>query len=76
MVENNTVELKVVGERTLHCNGCENTVKMSLGLLPGLEAIEAEHDTQRISFDYDPSQIDIQQVKNQLELMGYEVELA
>ena len=76
MVEAKRVELKVVGERTIHCSGCESTVKFTLSRIPGLEEIEADHQTQRIQFEIDPEVADLETVKAELEWIGYEVEVA
>jgi len=70
------VELKVVGERTIHCSGCESTVKFTLSRIPGLEQIEADHQTQLIQFEFNPGVADLEKVKAELQWIGYEVEVA
>ena len=76
MDEAKRVELKVVGDRTIHCSGCESTVKFTLSRIPGLEEIEADHQTQMIQFEFDPEVADLEKVKAELEWIGYEVEFA
>ena len=76
MDEAKRVELKVVGDRTIHCSGCESTVKFTLSRIAGLEEIEADHQTQMIRFNYDPHIADLEKVKADLEWIGYEVEIA
>lgn len=76
MSETKALKLKVVGEHTIHCSGCENSVKLALSKLPGLEAINADHKTQLIEFEMTPDQVDLDKVKAELEWIGYEVELA
>ncbi|MCH7566720.1 MAG: heavy-metal-associated domain-containing protein [Nitrospirae bacterium] len=76
MDEPKRVELKVVGERTIHCSGCESTVKFTLSQNPGLKEIEADHQTQVIQFEFDPEITDLETVKADLEWIGYEVEVA
>ncbi|MFQ5923442.1 MAG: heavy-metal-associated domain-containing protein [Anaerolineales bacterium] len=69
------VQLKVVGERTIHCSGCENTVEITLSRIPGLEEIRADHETQLIEFDFGSGEADLDKVKAELEWIGYEVEV-
>ena len=63
------IMLKVVGERTFHCSGCESTVKFTLARIPGLDQIRADHKTQLIEFELAPDLAE-------LECIGYEVEPA
>ena len=70
------VELKVVGDRSIHCSGCESTVKFMLSRIPGLQEVEADHQTQLIQFEFDPELADLEKVKAELEWIGYEVEVA
>ena len=42
------LNLKVVGEHTMHCAGCECTVQFTLSRLPGVRAVNADHKTQTI----------------------------
>jgi len=76
MSDQHNVTLKVVGDRTIHCGGCENTVKLSLSRLPGVEQVEADHNSQLIQFSFTPGSSEMAQVQAELELIGYEVELA
>lgn len=68
--------LKVVGERTIHCSGCERTVKYTLSRIPGVDQIKADHKTQMIEFELSPALTDLDKVKADLEWIGYQVELA
>ena len=40
-----TITLKIVGDNTMHCGGCENTVKFALKQLAGVARVEAERQT-------------------------------
>ena len=75
MPDQQNVTLKVVGDRTIHCGGCENTVQLSLSRLPGVEQVEADHNSQLIKFSFTPGSSEMAQVQAELELIGYEVEL-
>ncbi len=76
MTENQNVKLKVIGERTIHCGGCENTVQTTLSRLPGVAQVKADRDSQLIEFQFAPGESELDQVKSELEMIGYEVELA
>jgi copper chaperone CopZ len=68
-----TKTLKVVGERTMHCGGCENTVKFALQQLPGVQEVEATHKTQLINLTFDPQTLNLKQVLQELDWIGYQV---
>lgn len=76
MSEQRTVTLKVIGDRTIHCSGCENTVQFTLSQLPGVESVKADHHTQLIELSTVVEQSDLEDIKAQLEWIGYEVEPA
>jgi copper chaperone CopZ len=76
MTDRREITLKVVGERTIHCSGCENTVKFTLSQIPGVEQIRADHKTQRIDFEITPGLASLEKVLEDLEGIGYQVELA
>ncbi len=68
-----TKTLKVMGEQTMHCGGCEHTVKFVLGQLPGVQSVEASHKTQQINLTFDPQILNLEQVHQALDRLGYEV---
>lgn len=48
--------LEVVGDYTIHCGGCENTIQFSLSRLPGVQRVDADRSTQLIEIDLDLDQ--------------------
>ena len=68
-----TKTLKVIGQQTMHCGGCENTVKFTLKQLPGVQEVEASHKTQLIKLSFDPQTTDLEQVQEELDWIGYQV---
>jgi len=68
-----TKTLKVIGEQTMHCGGCEHTVKFALNQLPGVQQVEANHKTQHINLTYDPHLLNLEQVHQALDRLGYEI---
>jgi copper chaperone CopZ len=65
--------MKVVGEKTIHCSGCENTVRMGLSKLPGVKKVEADHKTQLVEVSADVEQTSHEVIRKHLGGMGYEV---
>lgn len=72
----NTAKYTVVGEEKLHCEGCEQRVGRALERLDGVRSVEASHESQRVEVEYDPSRVDEEQLRDRLDLLGYEVESA
>ena len=68
-----TKTLKVVGTQTMHCGGCENTVKFTLKQLPGIQDVQASHKTQLINLSFDTEALDLEQVRQELDWIGYQV---
>ncbi len=65
--------LRVIGEQTMHCGGCENTVKFALKQLPGVQQVEASHGTQLIDLTFDTEKLNLERVRQELEWIGYKV---
>ena len=74
MVE--TLKLKVIGDHTMHCAGCERSITFSLSLLPGVEEVKADWKTQAIQIDLSSDEIDLEKIKAELDWIGYEVVVA
>lgn len=68
--------LKIVGERSMHCAGCERSVAFALSQLPGIGEVRADWKTQtiqvKLSLDEEPN---LEKIKAELEWIGYEVEV-
>jgi copper chaperone CopZ len=71
--DTNTMTLEVVGEQTLHCGGCERTVKFTLSQLPGVRVIDVDHTTQLIKIALAGDETDFEKVRAELEWIGYQV---
>lgn len=67
-------EFIVVGEEKLHCEGCEQRVDRALKRLDGIWEVEASHRSQHIEVEYDPGQVGEEEIRERLDLLGYEVE--
>ena len=66
--------LKVIGDNTMHCGGCENTIKFALMQVSGIEKVEASHKTQQIEVTFDPQLLTLDRVRQELDWNGYQVE--
>ena len=68
--------LKVVGDHKMNCGGCEGNVQRTLSMLPGVAEVKADRNTQlvEVSFSGDPLALPV--MAQQLETIGYQVELA
>ncbi len=75
MSKNQTVNLKVVGDNTIHCVGCERTVEFTISHMPGVEKVKADHKTQDIEFVLTSGETDLENVQDSLEWIGYQVEV-
>lgn len=69
----NTISLTVIGEQTIHCGGCERTVKLALSQLLGVQQVEASHKTQQITLIVDPQRLNLEQIRQELDRLGYQV---
>ena len=76
MSETKILKLKVVGEQTLHCGGCERTVQLTLSQLPGVREVKADFKTQDIEVVLASDETDLEKVKAELDWIGYQVEAA
>ena len=71
-MENGNLKLKVIGDQTIHCSGCERTIQISLSRLPGVRKVDADHHTQLIDVTLDPDQTDESKVLATLSEIGWE----
>lgn len=65
-------ELKVVGERTIHCDGCERTIERGLSQIPGVVRVEPSHETQRIQLTLDDQRASLESIQMRLRELGWE----
>jgi copper ion binding protein len=56
------------------CGGCENAVKRAVGQLPGVSAVAASHEDQRVDVEFDAAQVGIDAIRQKIEKLGYRVE--
>ena len=68
-----TKTLRFTGEQTMHCGGCESTVKFTLKHRPGVLDVEASHKTQLVKLTFDPRRANLEQIQQELGWIGYQV---
>lgn len=61
----------VVGEKKMHCSGCETRVVNALGRLPGVRRVAANAGTQRIEVSVDAGGPDAASLIAHLARLGY-----
>ncbi len=69
-------EFRVVGDVKIHCAGCEQRIDFALRRIGGVSAVQASAKKQKIAVEYDAEKTNRDDVRQQLEVMGYEVEAA
>ena len=70
-----TTTLRVVGDNTIHCGGSEKTVTFTLSRMPGVQRVDASHKTQLIRVTHEPETADLEQIQQELDWIGYQVEV-
>jgi len=68
-----TMTFKVIGEQQIHCAGCESQIHRVLTRIPGIRTVKADHQTQQVVVQPEPSRTNADTVKARLETMGYDV---
>jgi mercuric ion transport protein len=66
-----TYEINIIG---MTCTGCEEHVKLEIGKLPGISALEVSYEKANAVVTFDESQTDLEQVKAAVAETGYKVE--
>ena len=69
-----TLTLKVSGEKTMHCGGCEHSVTSTLTQLPGVQNAKADRNTQEIEVVLHSTETNLSSIQAELQEMGYQVE--
>ncbi len=66
------LNLKITGDRTMHCPGCSSSVEFSLKMLPGVGQVNADVESQVIEVELISDETGIEQVMASLDMIGYE----
>ncbi len=68
-----TVTFSVTGDQQIHCDGCEQRISQALERLKGVTSVEASAHSQRIVVETNPAQSGLDQLRERLDLLGYDV---
>jgi copper chaperone CopZ len=68
-----TVHYTVTGEQKIHCAGCEERITNALRRLPGIQDVQASHESQRVVVTFDRGRVSPDKVKAKLLQLGYQV---
>lgn len=74
MNDKNRIIMKVIGNHTMHCAGCERSIEFTLSQFPEIQRAKADWKSQAIEIDLKEKLIDIGRIKEELAWIGYEVE--
>ncbi|MGH3088930.1 MAG: heavy-metal-associated domain-containing protein [Rubrobacteraceae bacterium] len=67
-------EFTVTGGQRIHCDSCERRIDRALKRLPGVLGVEASADSQRVVVEFDADRVGSGELRERLDLLGYEVE--
>ena len=57
----------------IHCEGCANAIKRSLGALPGVQMVEVDVPAKNVSVEYDTARITDDDIHFRLEKAGFPI---
>ena len=57
----------------MSCSHCENSIKKAVGTLNGVENVNVDLASKKVSVEYDPSKVSTETIRNSIEDQGYEV---
>lgn len=66
------VEFTVVGEKKMHCSGCETRVRFALSRMPGVQQVRADSKTQHIAVVINPNEVTPRDVQARLKVAGFD----
>ncbi|MEE9198547.1 MAG: heavy metal-associated domain-containing protein [Dehalococcoidia bacterium] len=72
MAQVETCEIEVL-DNAIHCGGCEARIRSVLSRVPGVEQVKASQKTQKVELALDPEVVSVQDIKERLEDLGYDV---
>ncbi|HHY70139.1 MAG TPA: heavy-metal-associated domain-containing protein [Thermoanaerobacterales bacterium] len=56
------------------CGHCKEAVERSIGVLPGVSKVEAKIKEGKVEISYDPSEVNLDDMRQAVEDAGYDVE--
>ena len=71
----NPTKIKIVGDKTMGCSGCEGNVEFSLGQIAGVDQVRADRQTQEVQIFWSGDE-NMAAVKTEMGELGYTIENA
>jgi copper chaperone CopZ len=68
-----TMTFSVTGNQQIHCDGCEQRISRALERMNGVQTVDASAQSQRIVITTDLAQTGPDQLRERLDLLGYDV---
>ena len=62
------ITIEVTG---MSCNGCEQSVEIAFGKLPGISSVNADHSTGKVQIEYNEEPPDNETLADELKRIGY-----
>ena len=60
-----------IGDKAIHCGGCEARIEQVLGREPGVRRVKADHEAQQVTVAVDADQLGLDEVRAKLDTMGF-----
>lgn len=70
------IDIEVVGDKKMHCGGCESRVRFALQRMPGVHGGPGRLHKSAHSLRFNPEQVTQEALQEQLKAAGDEVVLA
>jgi copper chaperone CopZ len=69
----NPIRIKIVGDKTMGCSGCEGNVEFSLAQLAEVDEARANRETQEVEI-FLHSDVDFDAIRHEMSELGYAIE--
>ncbi|MBU6491606.1 MAG: heavy-metal-associated domain-containing protein [Burkholderiales bacterium] len=69
------IDFAVTGDEKIHCSGCETRIRFALERMQGVRHVGADAETQRVAVAFDPALLTSKQIRERLQMMGFDVEV-
>ena len=63
----------VLSVEGMSCDHCANAIVNAVGALPGVSIVSVDLSAKRVATEYDPSVTTVDEIKYEIEDLGYEV---
>lgn len=71
----NPIKIKITGDKTMGCSGCEGNVEFGLSQVAGVDQVRADRETQTVEIFYD-DEPSMNAITTEMTDLGYVIEVA